>query len=125
MHSTRLRSDKGRPGRTCFRVYRQSGEDCENQGGQVRVPASPQFTVVGGGSLHHLICNSGTSTTNTHRADLPAYGITNWWPLSRTVNTGQGAFRTTFSATLPSKACTMPPRPCVPMTIKSTSFAFA
>lgn len=35
---------------------------------------------------------------------------------ARTVSTGQGAVRTTFSATLPSSACASPRRPWVPIT---------
>ena len=40
---------------------------------------------------------------------------------SRTVSTGHGAVLTTRSATLPISRCDMPPRPCVPMTIRSMS----
>ena len=40
-------------------------------------------------------------------------------PSARTVITGQGAARMTFSATLPSSKCDIPPRPCVPMTMRS------
>src|SRR5690606_9520805 len=36
-----------------------------------------------------------------------------------TVSTGQGAFRRTFSATDPRTNRSNPPRPCVPMTIRS------
>ena len=35
------------------------------------------------------------------------------------MSTGHGAIRTTFSATLPMSRCDHPPRPCVPMTIRS------
>jgi hypothetical protein len=38
-------------------------------------------------------------------------GSTNSCPAGRTVRTGQGAFRTTFSATLPIKTCARPDRP--------------
>lgn len=37
----------------------------------------------------------------------------------RTVITGQGACRTTFSAMLPSSMCWSPLRPCVPITTRS------
>lgn len=53
------------------------------------------------------------------------YGITNWCVLGRTVNTGQGALRTTRSATLPSSTWANPPRPWVPSTIRSLSVSFA
>ena len=36
-----------------------------------------------------------------------------------------GAFRTTFSVTLPSSTCATGPRPCVPMTMRSTWCACA
>jgi hypothetical protein len=36
------------------------------------------------------------------------------------VSMGHGAVRTTFSATLPMSRCDQPPRPCVPITIRST-----
>jgi hypothetical protein len=43
-------------------------------------------------------------------------------PIGPTVNTGQGAFRTTFSATLPIRAWERPVRPWVAMTIRSAFF---
>ena len=46
-------------------------------------------------------------------------------PLSLTVRTGHEANRTTRSATLPMSSCSTPPRPCVPMTIRSMSLALA
>ena len=61
----------------------------------------------------------------SYRRQQPPYGITNSCCESRTVSTGQGDLRTTFSATLPSSMWAIGPRPCVPMTIRSTPCALA
>jgi hypothetical protein len=53
------------------------------------------------------------------------YGITNSCCASRTVSTGQGDLRTTFSATLPRSMWAIGPRPWVPITMRSTFCAFA
>src|SRR5262249_43754204 len=51
-----------------------------------------------------------------------AYGCANVECIcGRTVNTGHGALRTTFSATEPSNTCDSPVWPCVPMQMRSTS----
>ena len=52
-------------------------------------------------------------------------GISKACPGCLTVRTGQGALRTTFSATLPSSRCRTGPRPCVPMTIRSIALSVA
>ena len=58
-------------------------------------------------------------------SQLLPYGITNSCCGSRTVSTGHGDLRTTFSATLPSSMCAIGPRPWVPNTIRSTPLALA
>jgi hypothetical protein len=51
--------------------------------------------------------------------------FTNGSPFGRIVKTGQGAWRTTFSATLPIRACERPVLPWVAMTIRSASLSVA
>ena len=58
-------------------------------------------------------------------AGVSHHGITNWWPSGRIVRTGQGAVRTTLSATLPMSTWASPERPCVARTIRSTACARA
>lgn len=63
-------------------------------------------------------------TRACHESGLgTSQGIAKEWPSARTASTGQGAVRITFSATLPSRACTSPPRPWVPSTTRSMSCA--
>lgn len=59
------------------------------------------------------------------RLPCPCHGSTKSCSGWRTVSTGQGAARTTFSATLPSSSWAIRPRPWVPITIRSISFSFA
>lgn len=74
----------------------------------------------------------GTGADAKHRGRFHAFttatsasGWTNSRSGCRTVSTGQGANRTTRSATLPISRCANAPRPCVPITIASMAWLFA
>src|SRR5262249_40972931 len=58
-------------------------------------------------------------------ADMRSATVTNSCSGQCTVNTGQGAVRTTRSATLPRNMRDTPWRPCVPMTMRSMSCSCA
>ena len=76
-------------------------------------PLSPVNRLVDGSPSAHFDRRFGRSGTGEQHRESQV------GPFGRTESTGQGAWRTTRSATLPMSACASPVRPWVPITIRS------
>lgn len=74
---------------------------------------------------HHARPDRWHVDTLTRLSGAAFYGIAKRRFESRTTSTEHGALRTTRSATLPIIRCSMPVRPCEPMTMRSASISRA
>src|SRR5262245_47635992 len=72
-----------------------------------------------------VVSNTNYAPTACLRVTVSAAMMSAARDVSRTISTGHCAVRSTRSATLPSIKCANPPRPCVPITIRSLPRLFA